>query len=145
MGARHHTSRGLTAASRVVLDSWPIVEAAKGSKNAISAIGSLLSEQVPIMSAINYAEAYSAVFVRQGVWEARDTVELLRQVVELDIPDFERIMQAAHLKSAYYLALGDSFAAATALHHEAELWTEVEGSHAVSLLKWERTAARRAE
>ena len=55
--------------------------------------------------------------------EARDTVGLLRRIIELDIPDFERIMQAVHLKSHYYLALGDSFAVATALHHEAELWT----------------------
>ena len=113
----------MTPPGRVVLDSWPVVEAARGSRHAITAIGSLLSEQTPVMSAVNCAEVYSAVLMVQGVIEARDTVGLLRRIIELDMPDFERIMQAAHLKSHYYLALGDSFAVATALHHEAELWT----------------------
>lgn len=113
----------MTATKKVVLDSWPVVEAANGSRHAISEIGSLISEQTPVMSAVNYAEVYSAVLIVQGVMEARDTIGLLRQVVELELPDNERIMQAAHLKSFYYLALGDGFAAATALHHGAELWT----------------------
>ena len=113
----------MTPPSRVVLDSWPVIEAARGSRHAISAIGSLLSEQTPVLSAVNYAEVYNAVLMVEGVIEARDTVGLLKKTVELDLPDYERIMQAAHLKSPYYLALGDCFAVATALHHEAELWT----------------------
>lgn len=113
----------MTATEKVVLDSWPVVEAANGSRHAISEIGSLISEQTPVMSAVNYAEVYSAVLIVQGVMEARDTIGLLRQVVELELPDHERIMQAAHPKSFHYLALGDGFAAATALHHGAELWT----------------------
>ena len=113
----------MNAPGTVVLDAWPVVEAANGSRHAISEIGSLISTQTPLMSAVNYAEVYSAVLIVQGVMEARDTIGLLRQVVELELPDYKRILQAAHLKSSYYLALGDGFAAATALHHGAELWT----------------------
>ncbi len=109
--------------TKVVLDSWPVLEASEGSQHAISAMNSLLSEQIPIMSAINYAETYNSVLVKKGIWEARDIVKLLGQVVALDIPNLEIIMQAAHLKSSYYMALGDSFAVATALYHDAELWT----------------------
>ena len=113
----------MTPTGRAVLDSWPVIEAARGSRHVISAIGSLLTEQTPVMSAVNYAEVYNAVLVVEGIIEARDTAGLLKQIIELDLPDYERIMQAAHLKSLYYLALGDCFAVATALHHEAEIWT----------------------
>jgi len=113
----------MATTTKVVLDSWPVIEASEGSQNAISALGSLIAQQRPVMNAVNCAEVYSAVFVGQGVLEARDVITLLKQTVEMEFPDYERVMHAAHLKSTYYMALGDSFAVATALHHDAELWT----------------------
>ena len=83
----------------------------------------LFLEQVPVMSAVNYGEVYSSVLMGRGANEARTTVKRLAERVELDIPDLARTMQAAHLKAHYYISLGDGFAAATALHHDAELWT----------------------
>ncbi|MDE0237538.1 MAG: hypothetical protein OXN95_09980 [bacterium] len=53
----------MTPTGKVVLDSWPVIEAARGSRHVISAIGSLLTEQTPVMSAVNYAEVYNAVLV----------------------------------------------------------------------------------
>lgn len=113
----------MTAAPKVVLDSWPVVEAAKGSRRARSAIESLLAAQTPMMNLVNCAEVYCAVSISQGIFEARKVVGHLRKNVEFDVPNQERIMQAGHLKSHYYIALGDGFAVATALHHDAELWT----------------------
>lgn len=123
MGTRTHTSYGLTPQRRVVLDSWPVVEAAYGSQHAFSEIKTLVSNQTPVMSVVNYAEVYCAVLMAHGAIQARNTLRFLRRPVELEMPTYERIMQAAHLKSSYYLALDDGFAAATALHHGAELWT----------------------
>ena len=113
----------MAATTKVVLDSWPVVEAAIGSQYAINAFNSLVAKQMPVMSAVNCAEVYNAIMVGQGVLKARDTITLLKQSVDLEFPDYERVMHAAHLKSTYYMALGDSFAVATALHHDAELWT----------------------
>lgn len=113
----------MTTTTKVVLDSWPVVEAAKGSRRANSAIESLLSEQTPIMNLVNCAEVYCAVALASGALEARKVVGHLRRNVEFDVLDQARIMQAGHLKSQYYIALGDGFAVATALHHDAELWT----------------------
>ncbi|MYG94594.1 MAG: type II toxin-antitoxin system VapC family toxin [Acidimicrobiia bacterium] len=113
----------MTADTKVVPDSWSVVEAANGSRFAASEIQTLISEQIPVMSAMNCGEVYSAVVAVQGVVEARNIIGLLRQIVVLNLPDYPRIMQTAHLKSTYYMALGDSFAVATALHHNAELWT----------------------
>lgn len=123
MGTRTHTPYGLTQQDKVVLDSWPVVEAAHGSQHATDAIDTLVAEQTPVMSIVNYAEVYCAVLMAHGAIQARNTLRFLRRTVELEMPTYERIMQAAHLKSSYYLALGDGFAAATALHHGAELWT----------------------
>ncbi len=109
--------------NKVVIDSWPVIEAYEGSQNAITALSSLITQQTPVMSAVNCAEVYSAVFVGQGVLEARDIITRLNRTVEMEFPDYERVMHAAHLKATYYMALGDSFAVATALNHDAELWT----------------------
>ncbi len=113
----------MSATERVVLDSWPMVEAAKGSRHAGSALDSLLASQMPIISLVNCAEVYCAVLLGQGLKAAREVVGFLRTNIELDVPDQERVLQAGHLKASFYIALGDAFAVATAMHHDAELWT----------------------
>ena len=109
--------------SKVVLDSWPVLEATYGSIEVNSALDSLTPAQTPIMSAVNFGEVYNSVLTSRGILEARDTISLFRERIELEVPDLSRIMQAAHLKAHYYMALGDGFAVATAMHHDAELWT----------------------
>jgi len=113
----------MTFNQRVVLDSWPVLDAVYGSREFRPALDSLSVGPAPIMSAANFGEVYYSVLASRGIVEAKDTVFLLRERVELELPDFDRVMQATHLKAHYFIALGDGFAAATALHHEAELWT----------------------
>lgn len=113
----------MTLAKRVVLDSWPMIEAWRRSPGLNSTMSSLFADQRPVMSAVNVGEVYRAILLWRGFNEARTVVQYLRERVELDIPNLARTLQAAHLQSQYYMALGDGFAVATAMHHEAELWT----------------------
>ncbi len=82
-----------------------------------------MSQEVPVMCAVNFAEVYSVVLMTNGVEYARDAIGFLRPRISLEIPTYERVMQALHLKSTFHMALGDGFAVATALAHDAELWT----------------------
>ena len=41
----------------------------------------------------------------------------------VEISDPELALCAAHIKHAYWVSLGDAYAAATAIRHDAELWT----------------------
>ena len=43
--------------------------------------------------------------------------------VTADIPTPTRVIEAATLKSEYAMSYADAFAAATAIAHDAELWT----------------------
>ena len=40
-----------------------------------------------------------------------------------DLPDDERIIDAARIKAEHPMAYADAFAAATAMAHDATLWT----------------------
>ena len=113
----------MPGSGRVVLDSWPVVGTLRGLEPSASAVRQLMTQQVPIMSAVNYAEVYSVMLMTNGVEYARDSIGYLRYRVSLEVPTYERIMQALHLKSTFHMALGDGFAVATALDHDAELWT----------------------
>lgn len=108
---------------RVVLDAWPVVQHYIGAEPSASETARLLNSQTPIMSTVNFGEVYSALLLGKGVLVARDFTNYLRQSVELELPTHERIMQALHIKATWHVALGDGFAAATAISHGAVLWT----------------------
>ena len=76
-----------------------------------------------VMSWINVGEVQSIVKRRAGEERARRVVRELRRRVRLDLPTEERIIHAASIKAAHRMAFADAFAVATALAHEATLYT----------------------
>ena len=75
------------------------------------------------MSWINLGEVLYIVRRLHGHEAARSTVRDLRPQLELDLPDEQRVLGAATIKAEYPMAYADSFAAATALAHQATLLT----------------------
>ena len=109
----------------VVLDAWPVVEYYKGLDPAASAVEELLadSDRRPIMSVVNFTEIFSAILVRVGTGAAERAGLHLRHLVVLESATSDLAETAARLKYTYRMALGDTYAVATALHHDAPVWT----------------------
>jgi predicted nucleic acid-binding protein len=47
----------------------------------------------------------------------------MRREIACEVPDEQRVLEAARLKSDHRMSYADAFAAATAIAHDAELWT----------------------
>jgi uncharacterized protein with PIN domain len=75
------------------------------------------------MSWINAVEVYYRIDRDHGRRAADGTLADLRTVVELELPGVSRMLDAARLKSALAIALGDCFAIATAAARELPLLT----------------------
>lgn len=106
-----------------VLDSWAVVRYLEDARPAATRVGALLDRERPIMSWINLGEVFYVVRRLHGEDEAAETVRDLRNAVQPELPTTERVLSAARIKSEHPLAYADAFAAATALAHDAELWT----------------------
>jgi predicted nucleic acid-binding protein len=76
-----------------------------------------------VMSWINVGEVHYIVQRRAGEKLARQVVRDLRRRVTLELPTEERVIAAASIKAVHPLAYADAFAIATALAHEAILFT----------------------
>ena len=113
---------GPTAA---VLDAWPVVERYAGYEPSTTAIESLLStgDTPAVMSTVNFGEVYSSLLRDRGSEIAGRDAAWLRQLLVLEPVTVELAVAAARIKCAYHMSLGDSLAAATAMVHEAPLWT----------------------
>ena len=63
--------------------------------------------------------------IRRAVGEeaAASTLRDLRDLVAAEVPGESRIIAAARIKAEHPMAYADAFAAATAIAHEATLWT----------------------
>ena len=109
----------------VVLDAWPIVEHYKGLEPAASAVAELFSgsEGRRVMSVVNFTEVCAAALVERGRHESDRIAMQLRRLVELERATSAVAEVAARLKYVYFMALGDSYAVATALSHAAPVWT----------------------
>ncbi len=107
----------------VALDSWAVLRLLEGSEPAASRVQDLLDDQQPVMSWINLGEVYSIVSRDQGRAEAEHVIRDLRPHLRLDLPTEQRVLEAARIKAEYPMAYADAFAAATALAHDATLWT----------------------
>lgn len=106
----------------VVLDTWAVI----GLLNADPAgesVNTLLETTRPVMSWVNLGEVYYLVCRRRGEREANRAVSDLRSLLTTDEATASRVLEAAQLKANHRLSFADAFAAATAIAHDAELWT----------------------
>lgn len=107
----------------VVLDAWAIIELVKGALPAATAVNELLEAERPLMSWINLGEVFYGFRREQGEAEAMAIVRDVRTVVDVVLPDEEDVLAAARVKADFPLSYTDAFAAATAIHRDAELWS----------------------
>ena len=109
----------------VVLDAWPIIEHYEGLEPAASAVTELMtgSGGRRIMSVVNFTEVCWAALDKGEIGDADRIARQLRRLVELESATSEIAEVAARLKYAYFMALGDTYAVATALGHNAPVWT----------------------
>jgi predicted nucleic acid-binding protein len=107
----------------VVLDSWVILRYLEAAEPAAGAVAELLAEQRPVVSWMNLGEVFYVVRRVHGDDEAGTTVRDLREVIAPELPSERRVIEAASLKADHPMAYADAFAAATAIAHQANLWT----------------------
>ncbi len=108
----------------VVLDSWAVLRLLEGTEPAASRVQSELDGEVsPVMSWINLGEVFHVVRRLHGHDEAESVVRDLRPRLDLDLPDAERVLEAATIKADHAMSHADAFAAVTALAHQAPLLT----------------------
>ena len=108
---------------RTVLDSWAVLRYLEDISPAADAVAALFETERPLISWINLGEVFDVVRRAAGEDAATSTVRDLREVVIAELPDEQRVVHAARIKSEFPLAFADAFAAATAQAHDAELWT----------------------
>ena len=109
-----------------MLDAWPVVEHFEGSEPAASEMAELLMRsrvRPPVMSAVNFTEVCANLAGQVGPSATMQAADDLRRLVSVRPPDHRIAQAASWLKHAYYMALGDTYAAATAISLNAELWT----------------------
>ena len=107
----------------VVLDTWPIMQMLDGEQPVASQVSELISRESPKMSWISLGEVFYTVRRRRGARTAEDVLQRLMGNVSAELPTAERVIEAATLKSEFAMSYADAFAAATAIAHDAELWT----------------------
>lgn len=106
-----------------VLDSWAVLAYLEDLEPAASDLAGLLEAERPLMSWINLGEVFYVVRRRHGEEPAVGAVRDLLGVVHAELASADLVLQAARIKSDHPLAYADAFAAATALSHQATLWT----------------------
>ena len=108
--------------TRYCLDSWAVLRWLEGERPASERVDEVLGSR-PVMSWINGAEVYHVTARAAGSGIADDIVGDLRSMLDLDAASIDRIMQAERIKADHAMALGDAFAVATAIAHDAVLLT----------------------
>jgi predicted nucleic acid-binding protein len=106
-----------------VLDSWAILRHLEGIEPAASAVDAVLEHERPIMSWINLGEVFYVLRRAHGEEEAMLTVRDIRDVISAELPTTDRVLEAARIKSDHRMSYADAFLAATAIAHDAVLWT----------------------
>ena len=106
----------------VCLDSWAILAWLDGDEPALGRVQELLATR-PVVSWINLVEVYYRVERDHGHPAAEEVLADLRAALACDLPGTGRMVEAARLKSAVPMALGDCFAVATAAAHGLVLLT----------------------
>lgn len=107
----------------VVLDTWPVIRMLEGEQPVAAQVAELIVREPPWMSWINLGEAYYSMRRQRGAKAADEVLHMLTGSLQAELPTRERVVEAATLKSDYRMSYADAFAAATAIAHDAELWT----------------------
>lgn len=107
----------------VVLDSWAVFGYLEDKEPAASAVAGLLGSEMPVISWINLGEVFYITRRHRGEKDAWATVRDLQDVMAAELPTADRVLQAARIKADHPMAYADAFAAATAIAHNASLWT----------------------
>lgn len=107
----------------VVLDSWAILRYLEGAGQAAELVDDLLRGEKPVASWINLGEVFSVVRRSVGEEAAAGTLRDLRDVLVGEVATEARVVEAARIKADHPMAYADAFAAATAMAHDATLWT----------------------
>jgi predicted nucleic acid-binding protein len=104
------------------LDSWAVLALLRDEQPAASKVERAMEEH-PVMSWINAGEVFYVLARSAGEGAARQAVRDLSRTVTLEVPDEQRVIEAASIKAGHRLAYADAFAVATALAHSATLLT----------------------
>ncbi len=104
------------------LDSWAVLAWLNDVSPAAARVDALIRTR-PVISWINLAEVHYRVARDHGFSEADQVLAHLERLVRPDEPSPELIIQAARIKAVHPIALGDCFAIATAMAHDATLLT----------------------
>jgi len=107
----------------VVLDAWSLYRFLIDEGATAEQVAVLLDEERPVMSWINLGEVFYVLRRQFGDEEASSAIRDLRREITCELPDDARILDAARIKAEHRLSYADAFAAATAMGHDAELWT----------------------
>lgn len=108
----------------IVLDSWAVLRLLEGVEPAATRVQAAIVGPVPArMSWMNVGEVFYVVSRLEGAAAAHEVVRDLRDLLELDLPDASRVLEAAAIKATHPMAYADAFAAATAIAHDATLLT----------------------
>ena len=107
----------------VVIDTWAILAYLQDEQAAADELAEMLGSATPVMSWVNLGEVYSVLCKHRSEADAQTVIGELRGVVTAELPSAERVLAAARLASGYPIAYAAAFAAATAIAHDATLWT----------------------
>lgn len=106
----------------VVLDSWAVLCLLQGEEPGVTRVERALADR-PVMSWINLGEVEYILLRRRAQAEAATAIRDIQFVVAVELPTEAMVRKAAAIKAAHTMAYADAFAAATALGHDAQLWT----------------------
>lgn len=107
----------------IVLDSWAVIGYLTDASSVGTKVERLLARERPIMSWINLGEVFYIVRRRHDEAAAAEAVRDLRHQTDSELPSADLVIAAARIKSNHAMAYADAFAAATAIGHDATLWT----------------------
>ncbi|MEW6624086.1 MAG: type II toxin-antitoxin system VapC family toxin [Bacillota bacterium] len=111
---------------KVVFDAFAILSLIEQGRNSAKVAGMIASNKVQIyLSILNLGEIYYILLRRFGIKEAEKIVEyvFLEDKIEIVPVDWEKVREAALIKSRGGLSYADSFALALAVELKAPLVT----------------------
>ena len=96
-----------------------------GEEPARTAMSDLLHDdsRTAIMSTVNLSEATGALLQQYSPEAADDQERVLRELVKIEPPSADVAVCAGRVAGGWYLSRADAMAVATALQHDAPLWT----------------------
>lgn len=105
-----------------VLDSWAILCLLEGSQPAADRVEALLDE-VPVVSWVTLGEVAYVVHKDGAPPAAARFLDDIRSLITLDVPSPPLVVRAADLRRRHRMSYAESYAAATAITHDATLVT----------------------